>query len=134
MAARTPCLRRCSTISTTSPSQQGVEGTDSEEVWILTEESAILVMSTSLLGKICLLPYKGGTFYAHSLQATSRCAIRGLCKQEPTATPYALWRWRRCTPVKHTTWPHAEPSTPTRGRCMQPWPTGIILTSIAPTR
>src|SRR5205823_2388812 len=77
MAARTSCLRRCSTRSTTSPSQQGVEGTDSEEVWILTEESAILVMSTSLLGTICLLPYKGGIFYARSLQATSRCAIRG---------------------------------------------------------
>src|SRR6266487_1849161 len=29
MAARTPCLRRCSTINTTSPSQQGVEGTNS---------------------------------------------------------------------------------------------------------
>src|SRR5947209_3416795 len=29
MAARTPCLRRCSTRSTTSPSQQGGEGTDS---------------------------------------------------------------------------------------------------------
>ncbi len=37
-------------------------------------------MSTSLLGKICLLPYKGGTFYVRSLQATSRCAIRGLGK------------------------------------------------------
>src|SRR6266446_6498373 len=28
MAARTPCFRRCSTRSTISPSQQGVEGTD----------------------------------------------------------------------------------------------------------
>jgi hypothetical protein len=28
----------------TSPSQHGGEGTDYEEVWILTEESAILVI------------------------------------------------------------------------------------------
>src|SRR5205823_1274771 len=62
MAARTSCLRRCSTRSTTSPSQQGVEGTDSEEVWMMTEESAILVMSTSLLGKICILPSKEAHF------------------------------------------------------------------------
>src|SRR2546428_5009563 len=62
MEARTPCLHRCSTKSTASPSQQGVEGTDSEEVWMLTEESAILVMSTSLLGKICILPSKEAHF------------------------------------------------------------------------
>jgi hypothetical protein len=37
-------------ISATSPNQEGVEGTDSEEVWMITEESAILVISTSLLG------------------------------------------------------------------------------------
>src|SRR5439155_21506732 len=62
MAARTPCFRRCSTSSTISPSQQGVEGTDSEEIWMITEESAILVMSTSLLGKICILPSKEAHF------------------------------------------------------------------------
>src|SRR5579859_7223721 len=77
MAARTPCFRRCSTRSTTSPSQQGGEGTDSEDVWMITEESAILVMSTSLLGKISILPSYGGTFYPRLLQAISRCAIRG---------------------------------------------------------
>src|SRR5437588_7319502 len=81
MAARTPCFRRCSTRSTTSPSQQGVEGTDSEEVWMITEESAILVMSTSLIGKDLYPSLKGGTFYACSLQATSRCAIRGSCER-----------------------------------------------------
>src|SRR2546428_10383745 len=62
MEARTPCLHRCSTKSTASPSQQGVEGTDSEEIWMITEESAILVMSTSLLGKICILPSKEAHF------------------------------------------------------------------------
>src|SRR5713101_6333527 len=45
-------------MSTTSPSQQGVEGTDAQEVWIITEESVILVISTSLFGKICILPQR----------------------------------------------------------------------------
>src|SRR6266849_9365044 len=45
-------------MSTTSPSQQGVEGTDAQEVWIITEESVILVISTSLFGKICILPHR----------------------------------------------------------------------------
>src|SRR5438309_659791 len=62
MASRTPSLRRCWTMSTTSPSQQGVEGTASEVVWMITEESAILVMSTSLLGKFCILPLKEAHF------------------------------------------------------------------------
>src|SRR5947209_9963543 len=77
MASRTPSLRREGMISATSPNQEGVEGTDSEEVWMITEESAILVMSTSLIGKDLYPSLKGGTFYACSLQATSRCAIRG---------------------------------------------------------
>src|SRR6266581_4516845 len=64
-------------ISATSPNQEGVEGTDAEEVWMITEESAILVMSTSLIGKDLYPSLKGGTFYVCSLQATSRCAIRG---------------------------------------------------------
>src|SRR5438045_126674 len=49
-------------MSTTSPSQEGVEGTASEVVWMITEESAILVMSTSLLGKFCILPLKEAHF------------------------------------------------------------------------
>jgi hypothetical protein len=35
-----------------SPSQQGVEGTDWGEVWILTDPSAILFMCVSLVGTI----------------------------------------------------------------------------------
>src|SRR6266567_620503 len=58
MASRTPNLRRWETMSTTSPSQQGVEGTDSQEVWIISEESVILVISTSLFGKSCILPQR----------------------------------------------------------------------------
>src|SRR5260370_24957306 len=53
---RMPCFCRCSMISTTSPNHEGVEGTECEEVWMMTEESAILVMCTSLLGKMCILP------------------------------------------------------------------------------
>jgi len=62
MASRTPRLRRCWTMSTTSPSQQGIEGTASEVVWMFTGESAILVMSTSLLGKFSILPSKEAHF------------------------------------------------------------------------
>src|SRR5947209_19583859 len=53
---RMPCFRRCSMISTTSPNHEGVEGTECEEVWMMSENSAILVMCTSLLGKMCILP------------------------------------------------------------------------------
>ena len=49
-------------MSTTSPSQLGVEGTAWEVVWMITEESARLVMSTSLLGKFCILPSKEAHF------------------------------------------------------------------------
>src|SRR6266516_3211032 len=78
MAARTPCLRRCSTINTTSPSQQGVEGTNSRRgldthrrisdtghVYLLVRKN----LSSSLQRR---------HIYARSLQATSRCALRGL--------------------------------------------------------
>src|SRR6266852_9805375 len=64
-------------ISAISPNQEGVVGTDSEEVWIHTETSAILVMSTSLLGTVLFFLIKEAYFYAGSLLVTSRCAIRG---------------------------------------------------------
>src|SRR6266568_4937492 len=90
-------------ISATSPNQEGVEGTDAEEVWMITEESAILVMSTSLIGKDLYPSLKGGTFYVCSLQATSRCAIRGLhecplhherqCAHKSRARPIQSQAW-----------------------------------------
>jgi len=49
MASRIPCLRRCWTINATSPNQGGVEGTDRDVVWIITDPSAILFMSISLM-------------------------------------------------------------------------------------
>jgi hypothetical protein len=49
-------------ISTTSPNQEGIEGTDSEEVWIHTETSAILVISTSLLGTVLFFLFKEAYF------------------------------------------------------------------------
>src|SRR2546421_8846490 len=64
-------------ISATSPNQQGVAGTDSEDVWMITEESAILVISTSLLGTLLFFLIKEAYFQARSLLLTSRCAIRG---------------------------------------------------------
>ena len=64
-------------ISATSPNQEGVAGTDSEEVWMITEESAILFISTSLLGTNVFFLIKEAYFYARSLLVTSHCAIRG---------------------------------------------------------
>jgi hypothetical protein len=49
-------------INATSPNQEGVTGTDSEEVWMITEESAILVISTSLLGTILFFLIKEAYF------------------------------------------------------------------------
>ncbi len=44
---------------------------------MITEESAILVISTSLLGTLLFFLIKEAHFYARSLLLTSRCAIRG---------------------------------------------------------
>jgi len=49
-------------ISATSPNQEGVAGTDSAEVWMITEESAILVISTSLLGTVLFFLIKEAYF------------------------------------------------------------------------
>jgi hypothetical protein len=49
-------------ISATSPNQEGVEGIGSEEVWIDTETSAILVTTTSLLGIVLFFPIKEAYF------------------------------------------------------------------------
>jgi hypothetical protein len=49
-------------ISATSPNQEGVAGTDSEDVWMLTEESAILFISPSLLGTILFFLIKEAYF------------------------------------------------------------------------
>src|SRR5436305_14826476 len=63
--------------SATSPNQEGVAGTDYEDIWTLTEESAILFISTSLLGTVLFFLIKEAYFYAGPLLVTSRCAIRG---------------------------------------------------------
>src|SRR5713101_3376826 len=74
-------------ISAISPNQEGVVGTDSEEVWIHTETSAILVMSTSLLGTVLFFLIKEAYFYAGSLLVTSRCAIRGSLGTDGSSHP-----------------------------------------------
>ncbi len=71
-------------ISATSPNQEGVAGTDSEEVWMITEESAILFISTSLLGTNVFFLIKEAYFYARSLLVPSHCAIRGYGNITPT--------------------------------------------------
>src|SRR6266699_257624 len=61
--ARTLCLRRCAVSSTTSPNQEGVAGTDSEEVWICTDPSAILVICASLRESVCFFLLKKAHVY-----------------------------------------------------------------------
>src|SRR5216683_426226 len=96
---RMPCFRRCSMISTTSPNHEGVEGTECEEVWMLTEESAILVMCTSLLGKMCILPQER---HILCLLATNYISLRN------------SWEWMRgpcaCPGWGATILPHGTPT------------------------
>ncbi len=63
--------------NTTSPNQEGVERLGSEVVWIFTEPSAILVISTSLLRIVAFFLFKEAYFYVGWLLVTSRCASRG---------------------------------------------------------
>src|SRR5713226_2983907 len=84
MAARTPCLHRCSTIRATSPNHEGVEGTDWEEVWIITDPSAIVFMCASLMESVLFFLITEAHFYPGSLPVTSRCASRGLFRLTKT--------------------------------------------------
>src|SRR6266851_3407250 len=113
---RMPCFRRCSMISTTSPNHEGVEGTECEEVWMLTEESAILVMCTSLLGKMCILPQER---HILCLLATNYISLRNSweTREEVGRGPGAILRdhrtsgelsSRRLSGLRHGPWayPH----------------------------
>src|SRR5260370_30048151 len=66
-----PCWRRCAAISTTSPNQAGVERTDSAEVWICTDPSAILVIYASLREWKWFFSLKEAHFYPGLLQLNS---------------------------------------------------------------
>src|SRR5438105_1707966 len=90
-------------ISATSPNQEGVAGTDSEDAWMLTEEAAILFISPSLLGTILFFLIKEAYFYAGPLLVTSRCAIRGILgrfagpsRRGVSYAPILLQRTRLC--------------------------------------
>src|SRR2546421_10281554 len=74
---RTFCLRRCAAISATSPNQDGVEGTDSAEVWMITDPSAILVICTSLRESVLFFLLKEAHFMLARSFLAARCAIRG---------------------------------------------------------
>src|SRR2546425_7127821 len=86
MAQRTPCFRRCSTIRVASPNQEGVERTDWEEVWMITDPSAILFIGASLMEVVLFFLLKEAHFYLCSLQVTSRCASRGIYSKVALAT------------------------------------------------
>src|SRR3989440_3975047 len=78
---RTFCLRRCAAISATSPNQEGVEGTDSAEVWMITDPSAILVICTSLRESVLFFLLKEAHFMLARYFLAARCAT--LLKKSP---------------------------------------------------
>src|SRR6266550_1684609 len=63
----------------TSPSQDGVDGTDSGEVWILTAEDAILLMIPPFQEILSFFfPFREALFLAgYNLFFKPRCASRG---------------------------------------------------------
>jgi hypothetical protein len=73
---------------------QHVSGTDWEEVWIITEESAILLIGPPDSGIFTFFPLKEAHFSAYSLSATTSCAIRGqlLSKQAVAGSYPEDWR------------------------------------------
>jgi hypothetical protein len=75
-----------------SPNQEGVERTDWEEVWMITDPSAILFLGASLMEVVLFFLLKEAHFGLYSLEVTSRCASRGLEKHvEETLTEAAPW-------------------------------------------
>ncbi len=44
-------------MTTASPNQQGVEGTECEEVWMITAESIILFTYASFVRNLFILPH-----------------------------------------------------------------------------
>src|SRR5436305_13697773 len=69
---------------------------------MITEESAILVISTSLLGTMLFFLIKEAYFYARSLLVTSRCAIRGRRR----VPGHSLFNQRRWSFLMQTQHPH----------------------------
>ena len=63
----------------TSPSHDGVEGTDCGEVWILTADDAILLMIPPFQEILsCFFPFREALFLAgYNLFFKPRCASRG---------------------------------------------------------
>src|SRR6266566_3296260 len=83
-------------ITITSPNQQGREGADSEEVWILTGKSVILLNRSSLNhGNGSLFPFKEAYFYACSLPARTSLRI----SWEYLFQNFALGHVARFTPI-----------------------------------
>src|SRR5689334_13382662 len=112
---RTPCLRRCSTSRTTSPNQEGVEGTDSQELWMITAPSAILFICTSLRENVLFFLLKEAHFLLARYFLAARCAIRGKSAMIENATkmPAVCKHWGEprpccfkvgCTPRRIDVW------------------------------
>src|SRR5258707_15626061 len=70
-----------------SPNQHGVAGTDCEEVWIVTEESAILLIGPPSLGIFSFSLLRRHIFLLTRYLLQPRCAIRGPQIQRILAHP-----------------------------------------------
>ncbi len=68
-----------------SPNQDGVEGTECEEVWIFTDTSAILLIIYLLVGNTFVLPHQGDIFFCWF--ATGYISLRN---------SWALRLWSAC--------------------------------------
>src|SRR5258708_1264348 len=88
MLDRTPCLRRWVASSTTSPNQVGVEATNSAEVWMITDPSAILVICASLREWGCFSLSKSHIFIPARYMLVARCASRGENRSQMYAMPH----------------------------------------------
>src|SRR5947209_352796 len=92
---RTPCLRRCAAISTTSPNQEGGEGTDAAEVWMITDPSAILVIGTSLRESVYFFLLKKVYVYLCLLPVSSSLRISWVVDGEAHTQTCPLCRGAR---------------------------------------
>jgi hypothetical protein len=63
-----------------SPNQDGVEGTDSEEVYMITDPSAILVIYDFLREFVMFFLSKRHIFILARYKLATRCACRGIYK------------------------------------------------------
>src|SRR5438270_2187017 len=100
-------------ISAPSPNQEGVAGADSEEVWMSTEESAILVISTSLLGTLCSSSSRRHIFklVRYCLHLVAQFVGVAVTPSMPAISASTIGRWlaaEQIHPWRYHSWQHIQ--------------------------